>query len=74
MKKAELDRLLKGAPGVTLYRKDASSVHFERRALENPQAMRAAWRRQVGHEIPRYNQEQHDQIVRVIFMLCEASS
>lgn len=75
MRADELDRLLRGASGVTVTLSGPDgpvAVHLDRHALASPQAMRAAFRRTVGWAPPRYDQEDHDTIVRVIFRLVEA--
>jgi hypothetical protein len=49
---------------------DVVVVWFQRHELANPVAWRAALRRALGHEgyePPRYSQEDHDTIVRVMF-------
>ena len=76
MKDDELDRLLNGGTsvGVTLAKDDGSAIEvlFTRHELASPTAFRAALRRALGHEgyePPRYDQEDHDTIVRVMFQL-----
>jgi hypothetical protein len=73
----ELDSLLDGAPGARLVligpHGRQLEVFFDRHALANPVAFRAAMRRALGavYEPPRYEQADHDQIVRALFMLAD---
>jgi hypothetical protein len=73
----ELDALLDGAAGgtVTFTSPDGPlEVHFDRHALKSPVAWRAALRRQLGHigyEPPVWAQEDHDKIIRAMFMLAD---
>lgn len=76
----ELDALFDGYryASVELRHDDGRSlcVRFTRHDLATPQAWRAAMRRQLGHtgyRPPVYDQDAHDQIVRVMFMLGEAT-
>ena len=66
----ELDRLLAGSTGVSIRLNTGHRLHLDRQALKTPQALRAAVRRQFGHagwDMPRYSQDDHDQLVRVLF-------
>ncbi len=74
MKSSELSRLLQGAPGATLTFSTPEgpvAVFLDRHALASPQAMRAAFRRQVGWTPPRYTQRDHDRLVRVCFQFAD---
>jgi hypothetical protein len=71
----ELDRLLDGAPGVTMTTSTGAQVHFDRKALADPAAWRAAMRRALGHtggyEPPHYSEADHDVIIRTLFRLID---
>lgn len=79
MRATELDALLAGEAGVVVgfEHNDGGriDVYLSRHELASPIAWRAAMRRAFGHEgyePPHYSQEDHDQIVRVLFRLVEA--
>ena len=75
MTDSELDALLDGAPGATLTLSDGErqlQVRFSRYELKHPHAWRAALRRALGYEPPVYDIDDHDQIIRVLFMLADA--
>jgi hypothetical protein len=74
----ELDALLDGASGATLVLSSPDGpifVAFSRHELRSPVAWRARMRRTLAHTgyvPPVYEQEDHDQIVRAMFMLADA--
>jgi hypothetical protein len=71
----ELDALLDGAPGGTVTLSTGQRIYFDRHELASPVAWRAAMRRALGHtgyEPPVWCQEDHDQIIRAMFMLADA--
>jgi hypothetical protein len=63
-----LDAVLVGPNG------EERRVTFTRHDLAHPVAMRAAWRRQTGREMPHYDQADHDEIVRVMARLADAGA
>ena len=79
MPDAELSALLDGAAGATLTLSGPDGpmqVYLTRHDLETPVAWRAAMRRQLrhlGYEPAVYEQEEHDQFVRVLFMFADAA-
>ncbi len=79
MTPGELSALLDGAAGANLTLSGSDGpmeVYFTRHDLETPVAWRAAMRRQLGHlgyEPPVYEQAEHDDFVRVLFMLADAA-
>lgn len=71
----ELDALLDGSAGATIVLSSGDHIYFSRRALESPTAWRATMRRALGHtgySPPVHDQEDHDQLVRGLFMLADA--
>lgn len=74
MDEHELDRLLGGARGVALQMQSGAVLRLDRHELADPVAWRAAMRRQLGHtgyRPPVYDQDRHDEIVRVVFRLVD---
>lgn len=78
MTSEELDGLLDSAPGgtVTFTTPDGPvEVYFTRHELQSPVAWRAAMRRHLGHTgyvPPVYDVDDHDQLIRVMFMFADA--
>lgn len=74
MTSRELDQLLNGAEGLDspVIAPDGTEIvlRFDRHALLSPVAFRAVLRRGLGHldyTPPTFSQEEHDQLVRVMF-------
>jgi hypothetical protein len=75
MKANELYALLAGAAGVSLIHESRKVTRLSRHDLATPVAWRAAMRRQMpaGRQPPVYSQEDHDELVRVLFQAIDAS-
>ena len=78
MHQEELSALLDGGDGATLTLSSPEGpvrVYLTRHDLRTPVAWRAAMRRALGdtgYEPPVYSQEDHDQLVRVLFRFAGA--
>ena len=70
----ELDELFRGQSLVRIGLTSGDALWFNQHDLATPVAWRSAMRRQMpaGWEAPVYDQADHDQIIRVIFQLCDA--